>query len=210
MPLRRPSEAAGGRRASSWAILAYAMLGAFGAFGAIATGHDPFTTRAWLPFEGFFASSLSILLGFGVAALTIAATRTMVARAAWARELHGDLRSVVQGADDAAIVVSAIASGVAEELFFRGLLVPVVGVWVSSIAFGLVHQVRGRARWAWAVWAGIMGLVFAAVFELTGHLEGAIVAHVVINTANLRFLRDSRLGVVAVSGRPRRVGGLLD
>jgi hypothetical protein len=185
-------------------MLAYGALGGLGGLIAMACGRDPLVTTPWLPIEGPFAALVSVALGMTIAALTVAATRTMVARAAWARELHSDLRPVVHGADDTVILLTAIASGVGEELFFRGLLVPVVGAWVSSAAFGLLHQVRGRARWAWAAWAAIMGMVFAGLFELTGHLEGAIVAHVIINTVNLRFLRDSE-----PAPKVRSLGGLL-
>jgi membrane protease YdiL (CAAX protease family) len=79
-----------------------------------------------------------------------------------------------------------------------------VGVWLSSLGFGVLHQVRGRARWAWAGWATVMGLVFATLFELSGHLAGPMLAHVTINFANLRYLRDHD------PGAPRRaLGGLL-
>jgi membrane protease YdiL (CAAX protease family) len=196
--------AGGGRRALSWIVLVYGALGALGALVAIVCGRDPLTTTAWLPIEGPLAACLSLALGVGAAVVTILATRTMVARIAWARQLHKDLRPVVHGADDTVILLTAFASGVGEELFFRGLLVPVAGVWISSAAFGLLHQVRGRARWAWAAWAGIMGLVFAMVFVLTGHLEGAIASHVIINTVNLRFLRDS-----VPLPKVRALGGLL-
>ncbi len=202
---RNALPARSGGRALAWVMLAYGTLGAVGAFVALALGHDPWATTAWLPVEGAFAAGVSVGLGLAVAAVTVAATRSMVARAAWARELHADLRPVVHGADDAVIFLTAMASGVGEELFFRGMLVPLVGAWLSAAAFGLLHQVRGRARWAWAAWAAIMGMVFAAIFQLTGHLEGAIVAHVAINTANLRFLRDSE---PSPKSRPA-LGGLL-
>ena len=192
-------------RTVAWVALAYGTLGAFGAIAALALGNDPLTTEPWLPVDGAFAACLSLGLGLGVAVATIAATRAMVARFSWARQLHGDLRPVVQGADNTMILMTAIASGVGEEIFFRGLLVPWLGVWISSLAFGLLHQVRGRARWAWAAWAAIMGVLFALLFVLTGHLEGAILAHVVINTANLRFLRDH----MGPAPKARALGGLL-
>ena len=101
-------------------------------------------------------------------------------------------------------MVMALASGVGEELFFRGCLTPLVGVFLSSAAFGVLHQVRGRARWAWAGWATVMGLAFATIYELTGHLVGPILAHVTINLVNLRYLRDHD-----PEAKPRTLGGLL-
>jgi membrane protease YdiL (CAAX protease family) len=36
-----------------------------------------------------------------------------------------------------------------------------------------------------------MGMLFGLVFEVTGSLLGPVIAHVLINGANLRFLRDT-------------------
>jgi hypothetical protein len=129
-------------------------------------------------------------MGALLGAATVLVSRMLTRRAKWARALHAALRPAVRDVDGGTIAVMALASGVGEELFFRGLLVPVVGVVVSSVAFGLLHQVRGPARWAWAAWAFAMGVLFALVFVITGSLVGAIVAHVAINGANLRFIRD--------------------
>jgi membrane protease YdiL (CAAX protease family) len=135
----------------------------------------------------------SALLGATLAMAAIAATRLLVARWEWARDLHAELRPAVHGVGDATIVMLALASAVGEELFFRGLLVPLAGVVLSSVIFGVLHQVRGRSRWAWAGWAFVMGLGFAAIFRMTGSLVGAVLAHFVVNLVNLRFLRDVKL-----------------
>ena len=50
-----------------------------------------------------------------------------------------------------------------------------------------------------------MGLVFGALFLATGSLLGPLVAHAVINVANLRFVRDTEVE----EPKPRRLGGLL-
>jgi hypothetical protein len=129
-------------------------------------------------------------MGAAAAGATIAASRAVVRASAWGRALHDDLRPAVRDASDAGVVLMALASGIAEELVFRGLLAQLVGVVLSSVAFGLLHQVRGRARWAWAAWATVTGAVFGAIFALTGSLAGPILAHVTINLVNLRHLRD--------------------
>ena len=64
---------------------------------------------------------------------------------------------------------------------------------------------RGRARWVWAAWATVMGLLFGALMLATESLLGPIVAHAAINVANLRFLRDTDVE----PDKPRRLGGLL-
>jgi membrane protease YdiL (CAAX protease family) len=187
---RRQLDAENAAGEGAWVAFAYCVLGAIGAILAAALGYDPLACEAWLGTSGWPALLLSLGLGVGVALLTIGATRAMVPRAIWARALHADLRPVVHGQRDGALLLMAIASGIGEELLFRGLLTPLLGVVLSSCAFGLMHQVRGRARWAWAMWATLMGLVFASLFRLTGSLAGPIAAHVIVNAVNLRYLRD--------------------
>jgi membrane protease YdiL (CAAX protease family) len=89
------------------------------------------------------------------------------------------------------------------------LLVPVVGVVISSIAFGALHQIRGPARWAWMGWAAAMGVLFGGVFVATGSLAGPLVAHMAINHVNLRFLRDARDASTGAGLRRGDLGGLL-
>ena len=191
----RPSFLVRGRPddATGKVALAYAMLGTIAVLVALALGHDPIACEAWLGTTGALSVGLSAVLGAATAVATVALTRVVVRRWGWARELHGDLRPAVRHSGDVAIVVMALASGIGEELLFRGLLTPLLGVLLSSLAFGFLHQVRGRARWAWAAWATLMALVFAVTFRLTGSLAGPVIAHVAINIANLRYLRDTEV-----------------
>jgi membrane protease YdiL (CAAX protease family) len=180
---------------------------------AVGCGQELLTTSSWVDLSGAAAVGWSVVLGALLGAATVLVTRIAVRRARWARTLHGELRPAVRDAGTGALLIMAVASGVGEELLFRGLLMPLFGVVASSIAFGLVHQVRGPARWIWVAWASVMGLLFALIFRLTGSLAGPIVAHVLVNGANLRFLRDTEVGAEPrPSGRARGrgLGGLLD
>jgi membrane protease YdiL (CAAX protease family) len=183
---------------------AYACMGAAGAGIAVALGLDPVACDGWLGMGGAASALSSLGMGVCVATAAIAATRTLAGRAGWARALHAALRPAVEGAGDASLFAVAIASGVGEELLFRGLLVQVVGVLAASLLFGVLHQVRGSARWGWMALATGIGLVFAVIFRATGSLLGPIAAHALINGANLRYLRDRD------PEPPRRpLGGLL-
>lgn len=189
-----------------WVTFGSAVLGLVGVCGSLLLGMHPLVREPWLDTHGTEAALVSLLLGACVAGITVLSSRVLVRRFGWARALHGTLRPVFARESDASLALMAIASGVGEELFFRGLLAPLLGVAVSSVVFGALHQVRGRGRWAWAAWATVLGAALAAVYGLTGHLVGAIGAHVAINAANLRYIRDTSLE----PGRPRRLGGLLD
>ncbi len=160
---------------------------------------------AWLGLSPFLGHGVSLVGGVLVAFLTVAATRILIRNWSSARSLHSSLRPTIREADGATLVILGIASAVGEELFFRGLLVPALGLVVSSLAFGFLHQVKGRARWVWAGWATIMGLLFGALFLATGSLLGPILAHAAINVTNLKFLRDTDLE----PPKQRRLGGLL-
>lgn len=190
-------------------VLAYALVAVVSWAVARLSGHDAFSCPSALGPDAAASGAAGVLLSLGLGvslgALTIGLTRTMVRRVAWARELHAGLRPTVRDAPDATLSAVALASGVGEELLFRGLLVPVLGVVVSSIVFGALHQIRGRARAGWMAWATATGMLFALVFVATGSLAGPIVAHVAINHANLRFLRDNDPAPPA----PRALGGLL-
>ena len=205
-PFSRRLEQRDAPPSGTWIALAYGGLGALGATLAEVSGHSPVTTPAWwdrLTGLGSFAATLSLGLGGMVALATIRLTRAL-GRAGWARALRADLRPITHGLRDGPLLVMAVASGVGEELFFRGWLTPVLGVLLSSLAFGVLHQVRGRARWAWVVWATVMGIAFATIYELTGSLAGPMLAHVAINFANLKYLRDHD-----PEAKPHALGGLL-
>lgn len=185
-------------------LAVYGMLGLFTLGVAFARDRSPIATDSWLALPPWLAHPLSLAGGIFLAISTIHATRLFVRRFPWARALHADLRAPVRGAGDGTILLIGLASGFAEELLFRGLLAPLLGLVLSSLAFGAVHQLRGRTGWTWSAWATVMGLLFGGLFLATGSLLGPIVAHVGINVANLRYLRDTD-----VAPKPRRLGGLL-
>jgi uncharacterized protein len=144
----------------------------------------------WLVEPPALALLSSAALGLAVATAIIAFTRVTVRRFGWARRLHSELRPVAVDLTLGQILVIAGLSSLGEELFFRGLLVPIVGVVPPALVFGLVHQMKGPSRWVWAGWATVVGLMLGAVFALTGSLVGPLLAHAVINAANLAYLRD--------------------
>jgi hypothetical protein len=189
---------------TSWVLLAYGAFGALGAILAVAFGQSPIVRAPWLEVFGVEAALASIVLGVCGAALAVILTRVLFRRTKWARALHDKLRPLVRHEDDAVIWLMAIASSIGEELFFRGFLSVTIGVWLSSIAFGLLHQVRGAGRFGWAGSAFTMGLFLSLLYALTGQLVGCIVAHAIVNVVNLHYLRDHD-----PHPKPRKLGGLL-
>jgi membrane protease YdiL (CAAX protease family) len=139
--------------------------------------------------------SLGVGLAFGLS--VVFATRLTVRRFEWARRLHRELRPFAQALPPAGVVVLALLSSVGEELLFRGLLQPWMGLVPQALLFGAVHQLPGPSRWVWASWACGVGLVLGILFEVSGSLVGPIAAHALVNALNLRFLQLYDPGALA-------------
>ena len=133
--------------------------------------------------------ALSLALGLTLAFVVVAATPALVKRTAWARELHAELKEIISPLSPTEITLLALASGLGEELFFRGALQPVLGLLLTSLIFGALHIGPKKVFLAWTFWAFVMGLLFGAIFELTGVLWGPVLAHVGINQRNMTFIR---------------------
>jgi membrane protease YdiL (CAAX protease family) len=175
------------------ASIAYALIAA----GAVALGHafdrPSLITYpgSWLPLSGVEAHTFSVVLGGAFAALVVLATRVLVENVGWAKNLHRDLRPMTLRLDGAGILAIAALSALAEELVFRGLLLPWVGLVPQALLFGFAHaQLSGPSRWVWVAWASVVGLALGAMFQLTGSLLGPMLAHGLINGLNLLYLKN--------------------
>lgn len=182
-----------GRRDAALRVVAgYALLATLATAVSLALRDGaPWTyPDPWFPQPPIAALALSAVLGVVAAALIIGFTRVTVRRFAWAQRLHSELRPVAVDLGVGQILLVAGLSSLGEELLFRGLLVPTVGLWLSSAAFGFAHQMKGPSRWVWAGWATVVGLTLGAIFATTGSLVGPLLAHALVNAANLTYLRD--------------------
>lgn len=175
------------------ASVAYGLI----TMGAIAVGHG-FERGSllsypgpWLPLSGVEGLAFSLVLGAAFAAAVVIGTRALVENVGWAKNLHRDLRPMTLRLDGAGIAVIALFSAVAEELVFRGLLMPWMGLLPQALLFGVVHaQLSGPSRWVWVAWATVVGLALGGIFALSGSLFGAMLAHALINGLNLLYLQS--------------------
>ncbi len=138
--------------------------------------------------ERGIAPLLDTGLGLAVAAATIALSRKITESTRWGDAMGRALAELLGERSVRDCVVLAVASGVAEEAFFRGALQPALGWLLASLVFGLVHFAPKRDLLPWTGFALCAGLVLGALFEFTGNLVAPIVAHVGINAVNLRRL----------------------
>jgi membrane protease YdiL (CAAX protease family) len=186
--------------------VAYAALAVLAAALAVYWHNgSPFAhPEPWLELPARMSHTYSLLLGVSFGLLIVLSTRAVVPRFRWARRLHGELRPIARSISVVGIVVLAALSSLGEELLFRGLLQPWLGVIVQSLVFGIVHQIRGPSRWVWVSWATGVGLVLGLIFQLTGSLLGPLAAHGLINGLNLLYLRNHD-----PEPQRRALGGLL-
>ncbi|MCS6901463.1 MAG: CPBP family intramembrane glutamic endopeptidase [Myxococcales bacterium] len=185
------------RSESHWRLAALIYLAmaifALGLSLVVREGHPFEHPTPWLLLSSGQALSLSVVLGVAFTALVVATTRLFVAHFHWARSLQSELSLSIRDLGLGPLLLLALLASIAEELFFRALLEPAVGLLLSSLFFGLAHRTRSQARWAWSLWAAAVGLGLGFLFRLTGSLLGPLLAHAAVNTLNLLFLRTSSL-----------------
>jgi membrane protease YdiL (CAAX protease family) len=86
------------------------------------------------------------------------------------------------------IVVIGVFAGIGEEWLFRGVLQPVIGLFATSVLFGLAH-VGNRSMAAFGVWAAGMGFLLGVLAQVTGGLIAPMVAHGVYDMLALAYIR---------------------
>jgi uncharacterized protein len=95
------------------------------------------------------------------------------------------------------IVVISVLAGLGEELLFRGVLQPIVGLPLASLVFGAVH-VGGRSFAGYGVWAACIGALFGGLMVWTGGLLAPIVAHAVYDALALAYVRYGPTDIYAI------------
>lgn len=112
-------------------------------------------------------------------------TKTLSATAELFETMLAPTFSVLKPMD---MIALSIIAGFCEEIFFRGLLLPKIGLLISSIAFGVLH-LPGFRFWIYAVWATLSGVLFGGLFLITHSLWLPITAHAVNNIVGMFLLK---------------------
>lgn len=170
------------------------ILASEGVLAGLALGLGAWTGIDWQPMlRGSAAEAgLGILAGFGLVALHLVlllpgGERNPLYRTVY-RSVREALEPTLRSAGLAEILLLAGASGIGEELFFRGWLQSEAGIVVASVLFGAAH-IWSRAALPYGLYAAGMGLVLGGLFARTGPgLWAPILAHVVNNLVGLLAL----------------------
>ena len=86
------------------------------------------------------------------------------------------------------IILLAVFSSLGEEMFFRGALLQLAGIHLSSFIFGFLHYGGKRPFLIWGLMAWGIGYLFSGLMLYTGSLTAPVLAHFTINYFNLLHL----------------------
>ena len=116
-----------------------------------------------------------------------------------AEALHSQLGAAMraQGINHHQALLLAVASGVGEEVFFRGVLQNALvggwtGVFLQALVFAALHPVTDRRAWSYPLFIFLGGVMFGAAYQLTGSLVPGILAHYLHNARGFYQLLDSK------------------
>lgn len=184
-------------------------------YGALAV--VAWLVAGWLGLDDLFfwhnenATSITFdgLLGAGLGIVVVALSQLLDRVATWAQELGREFGKVFGKLRVDQILGLAVASGVGEELFFRGFLQqalsevafggPNARMWaliITSVGFGLLHIGPDVKKFLpWTIMAIVFGFVFGGMYWYTGNLLAPIVAHFTINFFNITAITEKYGGV---------------
>ena len=148
-------------------------------------------SKAWLYFDPAELMPARLawgdgLLGVGLGlAITLASGLVYRLWPAYRQSADTYLALVLQPLHWPDLIWLGLLPGLSEELLFRGVMLPAIGmnglgIAVSAASFGVLH-LGSLQQWTYVVWATAIGLVLATGAVLTGNLLVPIVAHTVTN-----------------------------
>ena len=156
----------------------------------------------WLSFhspDGMLAALIDpnhlrrdLLLGLGAALVVATASRFLTRALETLRYVEEELGRWLGPLSAGMVARLAILSGIGEELFFRGVLLPELGLLWSALLFGVLHIGPDVRFLTWTAAAFLSGLLLGWMTLETGSLLAPIVAHVVINYLGLLVLAKGR------------------
>ena len=133
-----------------------------------------------------------VAAGLAAGAALVVVSRVWTARSAAGRALAEELARLLGPVPLGRAWLFAAASGLAEEAFFRGALQPRVGWLGATLIFAAAHFVPAPKLWSWSLFALAAGALFGGLFAATGDLLAPLLAHVLVNGLNLRWLAETR------------------
>ena len=158
---------------------------------AASEGPNPFYPEgfSWADTIGGF------ILGTLAALAVVALSGIVMSRTRWGRALTQAFARVLGPLTRLQVLWLALLSGVGEEMFFRGLLQPTLGLTITSVVFGLLHFVPRREMLPWTIFSIAAGFLLGWLYAFAGTLVAPIACHALVNGINLaRIAGERRVG----------------
>lgn len=163
---------------------------------------------AWMALAGYAfvktpdpaRDAVAFLLLFGtMAGLEALFSRLFPASFLATEALHRQLGQMLRqlGLSHHQALLLALASGLGEEVFFRGALqnaLPggMLAVFLQALFFAVLHPTPDRKAWAYPLFTLIAGVVFGFGYYLTGSLVPGILAHYLNNAKSFYQLLEQK------------------
>ncbi len=151
----------------------------------------PGSSNLW-PSPSSASMKVSVPAGVALAVVALIGGRILASHFRWAQRLREDLAALLGPLGRVEVVSLALMSSIAEEMLFRGVLQPTIGLWGASALFAVCHGFFERRWLPWMGTAGVVGLALGLLAIWTGSLVAPIVAHFLINLVELRELARRR------------------
>jgi membrane protease YdiL (CAAX protease family) len=195
-PMRPPTPRA---PAAGLVAMRRAVVGMSALFGLLLSAMAYLGQTLWArrSFADLFSAHLlggRLAVGAAIGAAAAAAALVVIRRLPGLAGFRRLVREGYEGIEPRVVDLVAIAlvAGWSEELFFRGVIQPRVGLWIAALAFALVHgvhRVRSRSGLALALFLFAAGAGLGAVCNWRG-LEAAMAAHAAYDLVVLLGLRE--------------------
>jgi len=128
---------------------------------------------------GLATGLLAGLLVVGISGLAMS-------RTTWGRDLAEGFGAILGRLSARDAWWLALVSAFGEEMLFRGLLQPWLGLAAASILFGLLHFIPRRDMLPWTLFSLAAGFLLGWLFAFSGTLVAPITCHAIVNGINLR------------------------
>ena len=154
----------------------------------LAPKFNPFVVPGQPERGDFVHVANGLWLGLFCGVTLVAASQLSYHYFSWSRKLERSFFEILGPLGLGQITVVAIASGVAEEMLFRGAIQPFIGLIPASLLFALLHIGPGREFLPWTISAGVIGLLLGLLYEHTGNLAAPVICHFTVNFINLNVI----------------------
>ncbi|MCZ6473676.1 MAG: CPBP family intramembrane metalloprotease [SAR324 cluster bacterium] len=132
--------------------------------------------------------AFGLTVACGGSAGVVALSRWSSRHTGWGMRLHEEFRTVLGTLTSREILLLSLLSAFGEEILFRGVLHPRLGLWPTALLFGFFHFPYRRWLLPWTGFALVLGVSMGLLTDWFGSLWPALLLHFMVNYFNLHDL----------------------